>query len=280
MRNELAQPARRAGFSLIELLVVILIISILVSLMVVGVRRFINVGPEVATRSQLTQIDQAIAAFKQHFDVDFLPNRFMLMGNYANAPVDDPDLTPAQDLQLRNDSVSYLKRLFPRMNLNATGLPNESIKGSQCLVFFLAGLNPLYEGFSTNPVSPFATGGTRMGPLLELKAANVNSQQQLVDGFGQPFIYYTAINRQYAATSTSSLNALYPIGTVTVQPYQELMGATWRTLNPTSYQLVSAGTNEKPGPGGQWRPGMGMYTEGADGADDLANFFPNQLGAP
>jgi hypothetical protein len=64
----------------------------------------------------------------------------------------------------------------------------------------------------------------------------------------------------------------------TVSPFTDIGG---RWMNTGSVQIVSAGANSVPGPGGQWIPGQGAYASvnGGTGGDDQANFASAMLGA-
>ncbi|MBM4098187.1 MAG: type II secretion system protein, partial [Planctomycetes bacterium] len=54
------QPTRRQAFTLVEMLVVILIMSILVTLVTLGVTRAMRYASEVGTKTEMAQIEQAL----------------------------------------------------------------------------------------------------------------------------------------------------------------------------------------------------------------------------
>ncbi|VTR98762.1 type II secretion system protein [Tuwongella immobilis] len=272
MRTTLPTRSHRLGFTLIELLVVIAIIGILMGLTLAAVQQVRGKANDVKVREEIAQIESSIAAFKQHFEVDYLPNAFLLAPNYGDPSLAGNPLAAA--------SQAYLRRMFPRMNLASTGLPATTLNGNQCLVFFLSG-GPItnFSGFSSNPSAPFATGGTRMGPLLELNAKRLNANNELIDPWGNPYVYFTAINRGYNSHPLNPTTAT-PTGVSMTFFSQSINGGAPKPLNATGFQMISAGNNKAFGPGGLWAPGGGVYGGASPGADDVANFHPRVLGAP
>src|SRR5262249_22208659 len=153
--------ARRGGFTMVELLVVMTIIAILVALVAAAVTRVIGKGDEVRVRNDITQLANAVQAFKTDFKVEYIPSRLVL------PPATDPE------------SQQYISRLWPRLNPTAYsnaaywGAPASGavLEGDQCLVFFLGGYRDPASGacfgFSsdgTNPMAPpTSTSGKRLG---------------------------------------------------------------------------------------------------------------------
>ena len=84
MSQLLKSRSRNSAFTLIELLVVIAIIGILVSLTAAGVMKILSRGQMVAARTELSQLEAAIAAAKQNFgNVDNLPSAIKLYNTPA-----------------------------------------------------------------------------------------------------------------------------------------------------------------------------------------------------
>jgi len=171
-----ANPAERGGFTMIELMVVILIISILVALTAAAVMKALGMGSKTANRSDIAQLESAIEAFKAQYTVNYIPSRIILRryyGDYFNA-------AGAPLSQLDQDSVTYLTQVFHKggtafrtnwsnraigMNWHSSwaSLPagqsaQESLEGEQCLVFFLGGIQAANPngclGFSTDDTNP------------------------------------------------------------------------------------------------------------------------------
>ncbi len=67
---------RRAGFSMIELLAVIVILGILIVVLLPRLRGAQDIAEEKLTKNYLTQLDGAIAEYETHFG-DFPPSTFL-----------------------------------------------------------------------------------------------------------------------------------------------------------------------------------------------------------
>jgi prepilin-type N-terminal cleavage/methylation domain-containing protein len=269
----------RGGFTLVELLVVITILAILFSLAAVAVVKAIGKGDEARERNELSQLSNAIQAFKVQFSAPYLPSHFRARATYA---VTDPDLL-------------YLKSVWPRIGIpsgsaiavnwgaltsavNAAGNNGLSLSGNQCLVLFLAGPDGV-SGFSNSPTDPMApppTSGTpppRIGPFFEFDPNRLSGTPlSYKDIYGTPYVYFTSYKagNDYNPQNldTASVNG------VTIIPYQI---STSRFANANGFQIISAGKDGVFGPGGlNWAGAPNGAT--AEGYDDMANFYPTLLG--
>jgi len=214
---------RRAGFTLVELLVVILIIGILIAIIVPAITAAFRKAKEAQVTAELNNLATALASFKNAYD-DYPPSRIILSeegftltlarteftaGNAVKVAGDtdtnDTDLTYPQ---LAQRSLRYLRKFWPRVdfvNLSGTGATfldfnnngkNDGyivLSGPECLVFFLGG-TPVVDasnstvgvsGFGKSPVNPFNAAATnRTVPNYEFNVG------RLVDINGHGFPSY------------------------------------------------------------------------------------------
>jgi prepilin-type N-terminal cleavage/methylation domain-containing protein len=255
------KTSRRSGFTLVELLVVIAIIGTLIGLLIPAVMKARQAAYRTNTAIEINQLD---AACKQFYK------------NYGFFPPSQITLPPSNPVD-----QAIIKRMFPRidatvMSTAGTWAPfSGTLTGDACLVFFLGGLsqtpasNPYAPmGFNLNPKDPSVNGGGGWsGPLYTFPARlakNASGNWVLLDYYGKmPYAYFSpARTNQYAAGDCP----LVPNG-----PYLDANGFP---LNPTTFQIISAGFDTTFGPGGaNLVPGGGGPPQVA-GQDDQANFAP------
>ena len=181
------------GFTLVELLAVILILAVLIALLLPALNGALKTARNAAVGGEIDQLAQALASFKSQYG-DYPPSRIYLAenGDFGTVPSgtiggnNSGDITYAQ-LALR--SVAALRKFFPRAVLNTSGGavwgPNSLrwydfngngvmdgpyiLNGHECLAFFLGGIplpNPVtvpatsattfsMSGFGKDPTNPF-----------------------------------------------------------------------------------------------------------------------------
>jgi prepilin-type N-terminal cleavage/methylation domain-containing protein len=162
-------PARsqvRGGFTMIELLMVIIIISILIGLLLPAINAAIKSARRAAVLSEISQLASALANFKSEYG-DYPPSRFLAVesGNYTqyltstsalNGNNLDPTSPGTGDItlgQLAQRSVSAIRKFWPRVSttlapanqwydFNGNGVNDGTyvMHGHECLVFFLGGV--------------------------------------------------------------------------------------------------------------------------------------------
>jgi len=194
----LLKKHRRAGVTLIEILVVIAIIVILVSLLMAGVMRARIAGVRTENATRIQEISEAITRCKGDLKLSYIPSEPI---NTTVPPGSaGPPLAPVGFL-LRGKYIGnepelrILLRAFPNMNTYANQLavnpaltlaaaedngytgPDVLLDANQVLTFFLAGVGDqagttnFGMGFSNNPKKPFTpvqtAAETRKGPWVQ-----------------------------------------------------------------------------------------------------------------
>jgi len=177
------------GFTLVELLVVILILAALIALLLPAINGALRTAKNAAVGSEINQLAQALASFKAQYG-DYPPSRIYLSedGNLQpnvtnlSATVDGypGDITYAQ---LGQRSIAAMRKFFPRVTFNlgtavtgkwydfngdgsavTSGNTTQQyiLSGHECLVFFLGGIPQpngsggyAASGFGKDPTNPF-----------------------------------------------------------------------------------------------------------------------------
>jgi prepilin-type N-terminal cleavage/methylation domain-containing protein len=271
---------RRSGFTLVELLVVIVIIGILMSLILPalgGVRYRAQVA---AVTTEINQLDQAIASFKSKFGVE--PPSSLLVPTSATG-------WTAADRQ----KVLRIWDQFDFSNCGGFGYQPSPVhlNGAECLVFFLGGLNsgtpasPSLIGFSKNPRTPWSTSGENRDlpfydrfntdRLVDIDGDNVVEFLDNLPGQTTPYLYFSSQGKSYRKTNgASSLDDFDVHGGMTNSKDMSsiYVGSDGKTPErASSYQLVSPGIDGLYGLGGTAAPGGLTGTRAAE-ADNITNF--------
>lgn len=298
--------ARRAGFTLVELLVVILIIAVLAALSLAGFSAARSAARKTAAVTEMAQVANAVAAYKAKMNASHIPafggganGRFRLCTNYSSGV--DPSGNP---IPLPWPELTYLRSVFPQMSLTDNGLrvngntavPNTQpilLNPNQTLLFFLTGsVYTNYQGFSTNKAQPFTTAGGFAGSILEVNAGKVFQQ---TDSSGYPVAtYLDPWGTPYAYFAWDPTVGAYPSSTATPNPFlwprqgdthptetsQALVPnaaansglAAFRQggkfLNQRGFQIISAGPDQQ----------FGFVTPNTDWAAGTGDYVSNGVG--
>jgi general secretion pathway protein G len=196
MRRETINNGQRTtdngpkGFTLVELLMVIVILALLVGLLLPAIASAIKTARNAAVSAEINQLASALASFKSKYG-DYPPSRILLPENGV-FPVASATSLGTGDItvgRLAQRSLSALRKLFPRVVFSSSLTPppqisttffydfngngvNDSLggtgyyilEGHECLVFFLGGI-PLVDpatgaialtGFGKDPTNPFS----------------------------------------------------------------------------------------------------------------------------
>ena len=284
------RPRHSSAFTLVELMIVIAIVGVLASLVTVGVMKGLEKGKQVAARTEISQLEAAIAAAKQNFgNVDNLPSVLEFYSNGPNfkAAADAVTMTGAPLNPLTRNTFNFFTKVFGRnwySNTTLQWLGNsvpvanyqnqpKQLTSMEALTFLLggyvdsSGASPKFLGFSSNPLNPMDVTNTKYkvkGPFYEFDASRLKTGTNF-------FTYRTGWDGPYAYHSSAD----YTLYTVAPLPFKSSATAF---INPKTFQLVNSGPDQLLGSGGLYSPGNGDYALGGVGYDDLANFSSTQLG--
>jgi len=212
------------GFTLVELLAVILILSVLIALLLPAINGAVRTAKNAAVGAEINQLAQALASFKAKYG-DYPPSRVWLSedGNFgvstSTAALATGDIST---VQLAQRSLAIMRKFFPQVvfnsssdvfgsgsaqwyDFNGDGLFQYHapyiLQGHECLVFFLGGIPQQtasgfgMTGFGKDPTNPFknaAATSNRQAPFFEFVGNRLVVDPSRVDPVANP----TAFNRQ------------------------------------------------------------------------------------
>lgn len=283
------QRATRAGFTLVEILMVIAIIAILAALLTTGISRVRGTAKKVQAANDITQLETVATKFKQDFG--FYPPSHVTVTPDPN----NPNVTVVMRFMVPNKpsgagtaqneaSLRILQRMFPRWQptVGPSGNLGIALAGSmldpnQALVYFLGGPGTLAGGEpgfdASGPGIP--TGTTKKGPYFDFPASRLaipdrsvtgydsgNDISNFLDPWGVPYAYFTASGDSYDGrfafpfgpipTAPSRADPGFASTTYTVtatNPGMRPFRAGNKWVNAGKMQIVSAGPNRLFGPG-------------------------------
>ena len=253
------QSRPRRGFTLVEMLAVVVIIAILASLITAAAIPARRRAQIAGMAMELAQLDMAVRAYKERF------------GAFP------PDFTDMAAVR------RHVRKAFPLCTLTDAELNTKFTGAAPChaLTFWLGGMldaNGIPTGFSADPKNPFVLGGSRIGPFFEFDPERLGRPLGTLfirywpagatgDFTGGAMAYFRAENGSYAGKHWASW----------VYPYKDSGPGTW--VNPRSFQIVSSGMDvlyaEDNNNGNQYYLFPTYPTTGTDVEahhDDMSNF--------
>ncbi len=199
IRRRPGQGCGPRGFTMVELMAVVLILAVLIALLLPALNGALKTARNAAVGAEINQLAQALASFKANYG-DYPPSRVWLSedGNFgvntSTAALATGDISSAQ---LAQRSLAIMRKFFPRVVFNSSSDVFGSgsaqwydfngdgvfqyhasyiLQGHECLVFFLGGIPQItasgygMSGFGKDPTNPFknsAATGNRQAPFFE-----------------------------------------------------------------------------------------------------------------
>ncbi len=291
------------GFTLIELMVVIVIISILVALIVPALGRVKVATNEAKVMTEIKQLESAIAAFKAKYGVE-PPSQINIYTSAAGWTSDAY-------------STSIIRGIWPQFDFTmgaATGVvsfppywdPSRSgvrisLFSGECMLFFLGGVQTAIgqppNGFAKNPQYPFAPLSqvtNREGPfyeftnLVQFSDIDTNGFNEWMDslpGQTMPYLYYSSYEgRGYNTaelanngTNYKLLNDVYRVSSTagTFPPAAVAQAGTGsqalQAQKSQTFQIISPGYDNQYGSGGVFN--SALTNSGLVGYDASGNML-------
>jgi prepilin-type N-terminal cleavage/methylation domain-containing protein len=213
------QRSRPRGFTLVELLAVIMIIALLAALITPAVMRALNSARNAAIKAEIDMLHMAIMNYKNEYGA-FPPST---------------STTGVNDLAAR-----HILRIFPRTATIGTEV-TAAVTPQNALVGWLT-------GYTSNPQYPVS--GTTSSPrqkLFDFDSSRISSGTYFPSGKqNSPYIYIksgTSVTAGYGVIGTGI--ASYSIGPNTYVPEIQVTASGTQFFNPDTFQILCSGRDEQ-----------------------------------
>ena len=285
----------RRGFTLVELLVVIIIIALLAGLVTAGLAAAMRRAKRARITLEISQLSVALQKYKDQ---------------YGEFP---PDFSVRLSDQMHNVSygprvvLRHVRKAFPRYTGNLSGIVNLQGNGvgaldpAEALVFWLGGLpnaQGVPSGFCKVPAQPFllpSQNASRTLPLFEFEETRLADRDNdgwpeyyppgFVPGQDPPYVYFAAWPALYNDPDLNHryhIAARYPRGSGTpswgvARPYALAGSSGLRWVEPQGFQIICAGLDRHFGTGN----GPKFFPSGTNYSpedwDNLTSFYEGTL---
>mgnify|MGYP001047756170 FL=1 len=252
-----SSPTRRArrGFTLVELLMVVVVIGLLMALLLPAIGRARLTAQRGAITAEISQLNAAMAQFASNYN-EFPPNH---LGSEWGG-----DTNYGQKYVVR-----FFRKAFPRYNVTGweqirneiyaatedfpIPLELETMTAAEALVFWLGGFanaQKEMQGFSKNPLNPIQGVGTPnfqgTTPLFDFDAnrladRNGNGWPEYYPAntnLRAPYVYFGALYDGKYAGAFSQPSTVSPGASGVARPYKTDAGGF---VNPKTCQIIWSG---------------------------------------
>ncbi len=283
----------RAGFTLVELLVVIVIMAILMALILPAIGSVRRSAQVAAVSAEMTQLDSAITNFKQIYGPT-PPSNLIIPANANSWGASDRaviralwpqfDFSTCGGLQLSNGAVGY-----PANPVH--------MSGAECLVFFLGGVDSdatdsvrSLIGFSKNPATPWSNlGSNRDNPLFKFDVGRLvdidkDGAVEYLDSLpdqATPYAFFSSQGKNYRKLNSATVADDFDVHGAPTNPKDMTaiyLDPSNAPLEAGGYQLVSPGLDGAYGVGGVYTDGKELTGNRVAETDNITNFSKGVLG--
>ena len=218
--RRLRTGVRRHGFTLLEIMIVIVIIATLSTLLVSAVSRAMHTARVAEVKVEISAFEKAIADFKATYGIE-PPSRIDLYEigtQWTDPTILNSTRSRAIIRRIWPDFIFALNRNLNRdpggnfdIDPDGNGIAGLQLTGAECLVFFLGGAiytdadgNIAPAGFSKNPGNPFllaqTISETRTGPfhafetgrLIDVDGDNIPEYVDTLTNQTAPYLYVSS----------------------------------------------------------------------------------------